>query len=197
MVLLSRLPSADHPEVFGMHENANVTYNTNESMALMSTLLSLQPRSSGGGSGKSSDDVVIELANLFESQAPENMQDEEAGPTTYIIQPNGLLTSLAICLSQEIIKFNNLLTRMKVSLKNIKSAIKGTIVMSEDLDKMYTAFLNNQLPGLWEKASFASLKTLASWVQDLIFRVGFMRSWLRNGQPASFPLPVFFFPQVH
>jgi hypothetical protein len=36
------LPQADDPEVFGMHENANVTFNTNESLALMSTMLSLQ-----------------------------------------------------------------------------------------------------------------------------------------------------------
>jgi dynein heavy chain len=32
----------DDPEVFGMHENANVTFNTNESLLLMNTLLSLQ-----------------------------------------------------------------------------------------------------------------------------------------------------------
>ena len=179
-----------------MHENANVTFNTNESIQLMSTLLSLQPRSAGGGGGKSSDDVVIELASLFESQAPDIMVDEEAGPTTYVIQPNGLLNSLAICLTQEVIKFNRLLGKMKSSLRDIKRAIKGMIVMSQDLDIMYTAFLNNQLPSIWERVSFASLKTLASWVNDLIFRVNFMRFWLKNGQPASFPLPVFFFPQV-
>ena len=40
-----------------MHENANVTFNTKESLNLMSTLLSLQPRSAGGGSGKTSDTV--------------------------------------------------------------------------------------------------------------------------------------------
>lgn len=70
------------------------------------------------------------------------------------------------------------------------------IVMSSDLDAMYTAFLNNQLPGIWEKVSFASLKSLGSWVTDLIFRVKFMREWLLKGEPAAFPLPVFFFPQV-
>ncbi len=36
------LPSMDDPEVFGMHENANVTFNTNESLLLMSTMLGLQ-----------------------------------------------------------------------------------------------------------------------------------------------------------
>ncbi|CAM9848246.1 unnamed protein product, partial [Choristocarpus tenellus] len=60
---------------------------------------------------------------------------------------------------------------------------------------MYTSFMNNQVPALWSNVSFASLKTLASWNKDLIFRVAFMRKWLQEGQPACFPLPVFFFPQ--
>jgi dynein heavy chain len=48
------LPFTDDPEVFGMHMNANVTFNTNESLSLMAALLSLQPRSSGGGNTISS-----------------------------------------------------------------------------------------------------------------------------------------------
>ncbi len=180
-----------------MHENANVTFNTNESLNLMATMLSLQPRSSGGGAGgKTSDDVVIELATMFEAQCPAMMLEEDAGPTTFVIQPNGLMTSLAICLAQEIIKFNRLQATMMTTLKDIKKAIKGMIVMSSELDAMYTSFMNNQLPGIWERVSFASLKSLGSWVKDLIFRVSFMRTWLLNGQPATFPLPVFFFPQV-
>lgn len=105
------LPLADDPEVFGMHENANVTFNTNESLALMAAILNLQPRSSGGGSGKTSDDVVIELAQKFESEAPSLLLTDEAGATTFVIQPNGLLTSLAICLEQEMVKFNRYVQR--------------------------------------------------------------------------------------
>lgn len=32
-----QLPGVDNPEIFGMHENANVTFNTNESLGLMHT----------------------------------------------------------------------------------------------------------------------------------------------------------------
>ena len=42
-----------------MHSNANVTFSTNESVVLMSALLSLQPRSSGaGGDGITIDETV-------------------------------------------------------------------------------------------------------------------------------------------
>ena len=50
---LRKLPSDDNPEVFGMHQNANTAFNKDQSITLMQTLLSLQPRESGGGSGKS------------------------------------------------------------------------------------------------------------------------------------------------
>jgi len=192
---LESLPQTDDPEVFGMHENANVTFNTNESLTLMSTLLSLQPRSSGGGGGKTSDEMVVELAQKFQEECPEILDEDDAGETTFVIQPNGLLTSLAICLSQEMIKFNRLINKINSSLQDIQKAIKGLIVMSSDLDAMFTSFLNNQIPPIWDKVSFASLKTLGSWFADVIFRVKFMKYWLVNGQPTTFPLPVFFFPQ--
>lgn len=106
ILYLEQLPSTDDPEVFGMHENANVTFNSNESLALMAALLGLQPRSSGGGTGKTSDDIVFELATSFEAQCPSPLLDEDAGSTTFVIQSNGLLNSLAICLTQEMVKFN-------------------------------------------------------------------------------------------
>jgi dynein heavy chain len=196
MEYFEQLPHSDDPEVFGMHDNANVTFNTNESLILMESILTLQPRASGGGGGKGPDEQVIDLAEVFESEAPDILDTEtEAGETTFIIQPNGLLPSLAICLEQEIVKFNRLMNKMRSSLRDVKRAIRGMIVMSADLDDMYASFMNNKVPPIWEKVSFASLKTLASWVRDMVSRVAFMRLWLVNGQPATFPLPVFFFPQ--
>lgn len=37
---------------------------------------------------------------------------------------------------------------------------------------MYTSFMNNQVPALWTRVSFASLKSLSSWTKDLLFRWG-------------------------
>jgi dynein heavy chain len=34
---------------------------------------------------------------------------------------------------------------MKDSLRNIQKAIKGLVVMSEELERVYTSFLNNQV----------------------------------------------------
>jgi dynein heavy chain len=103
--------------------------------------------------------------------------------------------SLSIVLIQEMEKFNNLLSTLKKTLAELKKAIKGFAVMSQELDEMYLAFQNNVLPGLWRKVSFASLKPLASWFKDMINRVEFMRNWLDGKAPFSYWMSGFYFPQ--
>jgi dynein heavy chain len=41
---IEELPLNDPPEVFGMHENANITYQLNESATVLQTILKVQPR---------------------------------------------------------------------------------------------------------------------------------------------------------
>ena len=67
--------------------------------------------------------------------------------------------------------------------------------MSSELDSMYLSIQNGQVPKNWEKVAYPSLKPLTSWYKDLTERVAFMQDWLVNGQPNSFWLSGFFFPQ--
>lgn len=62
---IDQLPNSEDPEVFGMHENANIAFEMQESLKMLDTILSIQPRLSGEGgnaSGKSPDDIVSEMA---------------------------------------------------------------------------------------------------------------------------------------
>ena len=68
-------------------------------------------------------------------------------------------------------KFNNLISKVKSTLAELKKAILGLAIMSQELDEMYLAFQNNILPGVWKSVSYASLKPLASWFKDMIERV--------------------------
>jgi dynein heavy chain len=84
---------------------------------------------------------------------------------------------------------------MKKSLQDLQKAIRGEVVMSEELDKMYVSFLINQVPSIWAKTGYSSLKPLGSWFDDLDLRVKFVRSWIAEGEPLSFWMSAFFFPQ--
>jgi dynein heavy chain len=92
-------------------------------------------------------------------------------------------------------RFNRLLDVAKATLKDLRSAIAGMISMSNELDEMYQAFLNNKVPANWTRVGYLTLKPLASWVKDLVERVDFLRTWLQRGQPRAYWLSSFFFPQ--
>ena len=56
MAYVKSLPINDTPEIFGLHENANITFAQNETFAQLEALLSLQPKSAAG-KGKSREEV--------------------------------------------------------------------------------------------------------------------------------------------
>ena len=60
---IASLPSNDTPEVFGLHGNADITYQINTAKGILDTILSVQPKESGGGSGESRETVVYQLAD--------------------------------------------------------------------------------------------------------------------------------------
>ncbi len=108
----------------------------------------------------------------------------------------GRMPSLSTVLKQEIDRFNSLLRVLWRSLGDLQKAIKGFVVMSVELEKIYNSFINNQVPSMWANAAYPSLKPLGSWVADLIVRIDCVRQWLITAQPPSFWLSGFFFPQV-
>lgn len=66
-------------------------------------------------------------------------------PVKKIDDPN----SLDIFRSQEVERFNILITVIKRSLSDLQKAIKGTVVMSIQLENMFDAFLDKKVPEMW------------------------------------------------
>lgn len=192
---IDKLPLNDNPEVFGMHENANITYLTQESNKILDAVLSIQPRLSDLSQEKSTDDIVIDICKDLLKDLPQNLNKELGNKKLFETNEIGLIPSLSTVLLQEMEKFNLLLNVCRNSLSQLQKAIKGIVVMSSELDQMYTAFTNNQLPNNWKKASYPSLKPLGSWFLDLVERVKFMENWLMNDYPPAYWLSGFFFPQ--
>lgn len=56
MAYVKSLPINDTPEIFGLHENANITFAQNETFNQLEALLSLQPKTASG-KGKSREQV--------------------------------------------------------------------------------------------------------------------------------------------
>jgi len=195
---INTFPLTEQPEVFGMNDNANISYMSQECEKVLGVVLSIQPRESGGGSGKSAEDTVSELAKEQEGRLPAKLTDENAHATSFAIQEEtGLMTSLGTCLTQEYQRFNRLIKQMVGTLAELQKAIKGIIVMTGELDGMFNALLNNQVPTIWTNGGigYPSLKPLTSWFEDMILRVDFFKDWIENGPPHAYWVSAFYFPQ--
>ena len=52
------LPINDTPEIFALHDNANITFAQNETFSLLQGILKMQPRASSGA-GRSREEVCV------------------------------------------------------------------------------------------------------------------------------------------
>lgn len=76
-------------------------------------------------------------------------------------------------LTQELIRFNGLINIIRNSLKDLKKAIKGEILLSSQLEEALKSLFDGKVPLLWKGKSYPSLKPLGSYVQDLKQRLEF------------------------
>ncbi|XP_047672459.1 dynein axonemal heavy chain 6 isoform X2 [Tachysurus fulvidraco] len=192
---IENLPIIDDPEVFGMHENANLAFQRQETATVINTILEVQPRSTAAAGGKSNDEVVLELAESILNKIPIKLSMDNAAEALFVRDSKDRVNSLTTVLGQEVDRFNFLLRVLRTSLSTLQKAIAGLVVMSEEMERIYNSFLNNQVPEQWANAAYPSLKPLGSWVRDLALRTSFIDSWMSRGQPKSFWVSGFFFPQ--
>ena len=80
----------------------------------MNTILDVQPRLSSGGTGKSNDEIVYELAETILGKLMDKLDIELANQEMFEPDEKGRLNSLTTVLTQEVERFNKLLKVIKV-----------------------------------------------------------------------------------
>ena len=95
---IDTLPLIDNPEVFGLNENANITYQNQESDKIVSTILSIQPRVAGTSGGKSPDELVIERAKELKKGLPPLLEKSQGKKDMFKQDKQGLIPSLSTVL---------------------------------------------------------------------------------------------------
>ncbi|ESO89348.1 hypothetical protein LOTGIDRAFT_210379 [Lottia gigantea] len=191
LAYIKSLPINDTPEIFGLHENANITFAQNETVFNLTNLLMLQPKTAAGG-GKSREEVMEEAAKGILEQVPSPIDIKHVMKKYPVLYEQSMNTVL----TQEVIRYNRLLNTIHQSLHDLLKALKGLVVMSQGLEKMANSLYNNAVPDMWAGKAYPSLKPLASWVIDLVARVKFIHDWIDNGIPTVFWISGFFFPQA-
>lgn len=125
-----------------------------------------QPKSTSGG-GKSWDETLTALAGDIAGKLPDVFDIEKVE----VWYPVKFEESMNTVLTQELMRFNGLLSVVKKSLVDIRKAIKGEVVMSLELESLGNSMVKGWVPAMWSAVSYPSLKPLGSWVNDLLARL--------------------------
>mmetsp|Transcript_4972 Transcript_4972/g.18687 ORF Transcript_4972/g.18687 Transcript_4972/m.18687 type:complete len:4187 (-) Transcript_4972:2731-15291(-) len=197
---IDSLPENESPRIYGLNDNANITFFQKETNSLMDSVIQIQPAvvsSTSTSKKQAGADSVLTVIGEFEKQLPSPISIHNAHPDVFRRVQGGIVNSMGTFLQQEVSSFNKLLLRVQTTLEELKKAINGTVVMSDELEAMYNAFAYHQVPMLWANISYPSQLPLTDWFSDLCDRVAMIKDWIQNGEPKSnaYWLGAFFFPQ--
>ncbi|KAJ3188443.1 Dynein heavy chain 3, axonemal [Gaertneriomyces sp. JEL0708] len=189
---IKSLPLISHPEVFGMHENADIAKDLAETNLLIASVLVTQAQSdSGGTGGKSKEELTADIANGILTTLPDDFDI----PATQKKFPVKYEESMNTVLVQELVRFNRLLKAIRESLQGVMKALKGLVVMNKELEEVASSLTLGKIPDMWASKSYPSLKPLGAYVSDFTARLKFFQDWIDNGIPTVFWISGFFFTQ--
>ncbi|PNH03664.1 Dynein heavy chain 7, axonemal [Tetrabaena socialis] len=194
LAYIATLPLFPLPEAFGLHENADITKDLQQTSLMLDTLV-LTGGGGGGGAGgggggaASDEEIVGAMVEDILKRLPHTFDIEKAQAK----YPVRYEESLNQVLCQEMLRYNRLLDIIRSSLLNLSKALSGLQVLSSELDTVLRSMALGQVPALWHGKSFPSLKPLASYVSDLLARLDMLQSWYDHGPPSVFWLSGFFF----
>ncbi|KAJ8614221.1 hypothetical protein CTAYLR_001133 [Chrysophaeum taylorii] len=186
---IEALPLVAEPEIFGFHENANITKDAKETNTLFATILLTEGGGSSGGASSNADDAITSTATEILNKVPAEF-DIEAARVKYPVRRDESMNTVLV---QELGKFNNLTKLIKSSLISVIRACKGEVVMTGELEKFGHALEIGAIPSAWKTKSYPSFKSCAAYVADLLARLEFFGTWLEDKPPNSYWISAFFF----
>ncbi|XP_076295220.1 dynein heavy chain 8, axonemal kl-3 [Lasioglossum baleicum] len=189
--VVDEMATVDPPQVYGLHRNADITYQSNTTQAVLDTIMSVQPKEAGAGGGESREVLVARQATDMLKKVPPMYDPFEVKHRLQVLGPTA---PMSIFLKQEIDRIQVVIRLVNVVLKDLLLAIEGVIIMSEELRDALDSIYDARIPKLWKARSWES-STLGFWFTELLDRNKQFSTWLFSGRPAKFWMTGFFNPQ--
>ncbi|XP_071995855.1 dynein axonemal heavy chain 8 isoform X2 [Engystomops pustulosus] len=186
------LPLVDSPQVFGLHPNADITYQSIAATVLLEAIASIQPRDGRAPQGEPREAVVYGIVEDMAEKLPPDYIPHEVQAR---LRDTGAQSPMNMFLHQEIDRMQKVISIVRSSLSDLRRAIGGSLVMSESLGEASDALYEAGVPALWRKVSWASA-SLGLWFRALLERNRQLTAWIYEGRPSVFWMTGFFHPQA-
>ena len=173
LTYIKNLPLAQSPVLFGMHQNASIIKDLNETYRLFDSILSIEGSQMKMKNKETSNEGIDSIISAIAAKLPEVFDFNEKSD-------NDMENTdcLNIVFFQELERFNKLLILIKSSLLDILNGLRGIIIMSDELEEMLDSISKGKVPLKWKSKSYPSLKPLGSYINDLINRLSFFRVFI-------------------
>jgi len=176
---------------------------------MINVLLDTMPKDAGGGGGMTREEIVREKIEkeLLPMLPVDFIWLDVVEKLRNLRGPKGLgesgkydLIPLNIFLSQEIQRFQSVLTIVRRTMVDMIDAIDGSIIMTPDIVDSINAVFDFRVPRKWQydptgaEISWLTM-SLAGWIKGLLDRHYQLNNWIFKERPPSFWLTGFFNPQ--
>eukprot|EP00397_Hematodinium_sp_SG-2012_P000031 GEMP01000031.1.p1 GENE.GEMP01000031.1~~GEMP01000031.1.p1 ORF type:complete len:4639 (+),score=1050.01 GEMP01000031.1:391-14307(+) len=189
---IDTIPPVDPPTIFGLHTNADLTYRLKDASEMLTTIIETQPKDTGGGAGKSVDEIVKMQALELMEKMPSDFVEEvfraqigkHRGPPG--AADKGFGAPLNIFLFQELQRLQNIIAIVR---SNLTMAIDGTVVMTPELLNDLNSVFDARVPSRWTHDPSGAeiswlMPNLGGWFTGLVDRQLMLQNWLENGRNA-------------
>ncbi|XP_018048480.1 PREDICTED: dynein heavy chain 8, axonemal [Atta colombica] len=181
----------DPPQVYGLHPNADITYQSNTTQIVLDTIMSVQPKEAGIVGVETREVVVVRQAKEMLEKVPQLYDMFEVKERLHAMDHTAPMN---IFLKQEIDRIQVVIKLIRIMLKDLLLAIEGVIIMSEELRDVLDNIYDARIPKIWKARSWESA-SLGFWFTELLERNQQFLTWLQSGRPSKFWMTGFFNPQ--
>lgn len=185
--IIETVPSEILAEVYGLHSNSKIVGDARASALFLDSIYNIY--TTKVLEVKGFEPYILEMAANIKEKLPENFDIDavfQKFPFTYHDTLNSILT-------QELHKFNVLLSEIRNSCDDLLNVVNGIVLLTPKLDETISSLMNGKIPKSWMKKSYPSLKCVSSYIDDFLERLKFFSSWIDNGKPTSYWISGFFF----
>ena len=190
---IETLPLVDNPELFGLHSNADLVFRTAQTTDVLTTILDISPKDSGGGGGESREDVVLRTSPSSRASCrPTTRPRRSRRPSRRWARPSRSTSASQQEIDRRAERSSASCARRSPTSSSPSRAPSSCRPTSP---RRSTRSSSRACRRCGSRSRSSRCRRWASWFGNIVGRAEQLTGWLKGGRPNGFWLTGFFNPQ--